>query len=148
MKLSRMSLAIMAAASLLSLAPTVRAEDPATPAAPATPPPARRPGGGRMTPEAQLKDLTEKLTLTAEQQPKVKAVLEERGKAMQEVRDLPQEDRQAKMKSMREDFTKKMKEILTADQFTKFEEIQKNQRGPRGAGGGAPAPADGAKKAE
>lgn len=141
MKLSRMSLAILAASSLLSLAPSVRAEDPAAP----TPPPARRAGAGRMAPEAQLKDLTEKLTLTAEQQPKVKAVLEERAKAMQGARDLSPEERQAKMKTLREENTKKMKEILTADQFTKYEEIQKTQRGPRN-GGGAPAPAEGGAK--
>jgi len=75
MKLSKMSLAVIAAAGLLSLASSVRAEDPA-PATP-TPPPARRGAGARMTPEAQLKDLTEKLKLTDEQQTKVKVVLEE-----------------------------------------------------------------------
>lgn len=144
MKLSRLSLAVLAASSLLSLAPSVRAEDPA-PTTP--PPPARRAGGGRLSAEAQLKDLTEKLTLTAEQQPKVKAVLEERVKAMQGARDLTPEERQAKMKALREENTKKMKEILTADQFTKYEEIQKTPRGPRNAGGGAPAPGEeGAKK--
>lgn len=141
MKLSRLSLAVLAASSLLSLAPSVRAEDPAAP----TPPPARRAGGGRMSAEAQLKDLTEKLTLTAEQQPKVKAVLEEQIKARQAARDLTTaEERPAKMKAMREENTKKMKEILTADQFTKYEEIQKTQRGPRSPG--AAAPAEGAAK--
>ena len=138
-----MSLAILAASSLLSLAPSVRAEDPAAPTPP--PAPARRAGAGRMAPEAQLKDLTEKLTLTAEQQPKVKAVLEEQMKARTAARDLTPEERPAKAKAMREETTKKMKEILTADQFTKYEELMKTQRGPRN-GGGAPAPAEGGAK--
>ncbi len=144
MKLSRLSLALLAASSLLSLAPSVRAEDPAAPTPP--PAPARRAGGGRMAPEAQLKDLTEKLTLTAEQQPKVKAILEERAKAMQGARDLTPEERQTKMKTLREENTKKMKEILTPEQFTKYEELQKTQRGPRNGGGAAPAPAEGGAK--
>ena len=143
MKLSRLSLAVLATSSLWTLAPSVRAQDPAP-----TPPPARRAGGGRMSAEAQLKDLTEKLTLTAEQQPKVKTVLEERAKAMQDARALTPEERQTKMKAMREENTKKMKEILTADQFAKYEEIQKTQRGPRNGGGAAPAPADGAAKSK
>jgi Spy/CpxP family protein refolding chaperone len=143
MKLSRISLAILAATSLLSLAPSVRAEDPAAP----TPPPtaARRAGGGRMTAEARLKELTEKLTLTAEQQPKVKVVLEEAIKARQDARDLAPEERQPKMKALMEDTNKKMKEILTPEQFTKYEEVQKTQRGPRGPGAGAPGEG-GAKK--
>ena len=136
-----MSLALLAASSLLSLAPSVLAEDAAAPTAP----PARRAGGARLSPEAQLKDLTEKLTLTAEQQPKVKAVLEERVKAMQGARDLTQEERQTKMKALREENTKKMKEILTADQFTKYEELQK-PGARRNADGAAPAPAAGGAK--
>jgi Spy/CpxP family protein refolding chaperone len=47
------------------------------------------------------------------------------------------------MVTIRDDFGKKMKEILTADQYKKFEEIQQQNRGRRqgqgggGAGGGA-----------
>ena len=82
-----------------------------------------------MSPEAQLKDLTDKLTLTAEQQPKVKAILEERVKGLQAARALPAEDRQAQMKMLHEEIMKKMKAILTPDQFTKYEALQKSGPG-------------------
>lgn len=143
-----MSLAVIAAAGLLSLAPSVRAQDTAptpAPAAPTTPPPARR-GGARLSPEERVKMYTEKLKLTAEQQPKVKTLVEENVKAM---RDLPAEDRRAKGPAVNEEFAKKMKEVLTADQFKQFEEIQKQMRpgARRNAEGAAPAaPADGAAK--
>lgn len=146
MKLSRMSLAVIAASSLLSLSPSVRAEDPAAPQPPAT---TRRMGGARISVDDQVKNLTEKLTLTAEQQPKVKAVLEERLKSMQASRDLSPEERRTKMQSLREETTKKMKEILTVDQFKKYGEIQKlqqGQRGPRNSNTNAPAGDTGAKK--
>ena len=141
-----MSLAVLAAAGLLSLASSVRAEDPA-PATP-TPPPVRRGGGMRMSAEEQLKNLTEKLKLTDAQQPKVKAVLEERTKAMQGARDLTPEERKTKMTALREENTKKMKESLTADQFKQYEELQKTM-GPgarRNADSAAPAPGEGGAK--
>ena len=146
MKLSKMSLAVIAAVSLLALGSSVRAEDPA-PAAP-TPPPARRGGGMRMSPGEQLKNLTEKLKLTDVQQPKVKAVLEEQTKQRQALRDATPEERKIKGPALREETTKKMKEILTVDQFKQYEEIQKTM-GPgarRNADGAAPAPGEGGAK--
>lgn len=134
-------MAALAAAGLLSLVPAVQAEDPAP-----TPPPAAR-GAARMTPEAQLKNLTEKLALTAEQQPKVKALLEEGAKARQTARDLSPEERRTKVAALREETTKKMKAILTGDQFKKYEEILKTQQGPRGArNADGQAPAEGGAK--
>ena len=140
-----MSLAVLAAAGLLSLASSVRAEDPA-PATP-TPPPVRRGGGMRMSAEEQLKNLTEKLKLTDAQQPKVKAVLEEQTKQRQALRDATPEERKTKGPALREETTKKMKEILTADQFKQYEELQKTMgSGARNAGGNAATPAEGGAK--
>ena len=58
-----MSLAMLATAGLLSLSPSLRAEDAAAPATP----PAKRAGGPRLSAEEQLKTLTEKLKLTPDQ---------------------------------------------------------------------------------
>lgn len=131
MKLSKLSLTILAAASLLSLAPSVRAQT-------NTPPPARR--GPGMGVDAQLNRMTEQLKLTDEQKPKVKAVLEERNKQMQGLRELSPEDRRTKMQSLRQETNKKLKEILTPEQFKKYEEMQRGMRGGRrNAGTNAPA---------
>jgi len=75
-----------------------------------------------------LEQLTKELTLTADQTPKVKAALEARDQKMKDLRadtSLSQEDRRAKMKTIRDDFTTAMKGILTADQFTAFQKLQR-----------------------
>lgn len=146
MKLSKLSWAAIAAAGLLSLTQSTRAEEKAeAPAAPA----ARR-AGGRMSAENQLKELTEKLKLNADQEAKIKVVLEDRIKGMQGARDLSPEERKAKGVALREETTKKMKEILTADQYKQYEELQKQMNAARRNNGtNAPAPAsteEGAKK--
>ena len=122
MKLSQTSLAVMATVGLLSLAPSVRAEDPKTP----TPPPAHRNAMQKQV-DDQVKNLTDKLKLTAEQQPKVKAVFEARDKAMQGVMELSHEVRQVKMTLIHEEDVKKLKQILTADQFKQYEELGKKK---------------------
>jgi Spy/CpxP family protein refolding chaperone len=65
--------------------------------------------------------------LTDDQKPKVKAVLEETGKDMQALRDLPQDERRPKMQSIREDETKKLKAILTPDQMDKLAKMQEKK---------------------
>jgi Spy/CpxP family protein refolding chaperone len=78
--------------------------------------------------EQRLGALTTKLSLTDDQKPKVKAVLDDTAKKM---KDLAPEDRQTKGREIRTEETKKMKEILTADQFTKYQEMF--QHGKKGA---------------
>src|SRR5947199_10847817 len=68
---------------------------------------------GGPTAERQLEAMTERLKLTDEQKPKVKAVLEDRDKKMQEI---PAEERREKGMAVRQATDKKLKEILTADQ--------------------------------
>ena len=131
MKLTKISLAIIASAGLLSLAPSINAQTSTN--TPATNAPAPRRAAGRMSVDDQLKTLTERLKLTDEQKPKVKAVLEEQNKSRLAGRDLTPEERRAKAKTLHDETMKKMKEILTADQFKKYEETQPGRRPAAGA---------------
>jgi periplasmic protein CpxP/Spy len=89
--------------------------------------------GGRMTVEQRMERLSTELSLTDDQKPKVKALLEETAKKMGELRDLPQDERRPKFQALREEETKKMKEILKPEQFEKYQTI--NQRRPGGPSG-------------
>lgn len=82
--------------------------------------------------EQRVDNLAKELTLTDAQKTKVKALFEAQTKKMQEMRtenaNLSQEERREKFTAMREEQTKKMKEILTPEQFTKYEKIQSEMR--------------------
>ena len=85
---------------------------------------------GMQTVEQQMQRYTDQLTLTDDQKPKVKAVLEESSKKRQEIMGDTSLDRSAireKMQPIMEEQNKKMKAILTDDQYTKYQEM--NQRG-------------------
>ena len=117
--------AALALGGLMACSTLVTAQD--------APKDAKKGGKGRMTIEQQMERMTDKLTLTDEQKPKVKAVLEETSKKMQELRSdssLDQAARREKMQPIMEEQNKKMKAILTDDQFTKYKEM--NQRGKKG----------------
>ena len=66
-----------------------------------------------------------KLNLTDEQKPKVKAVLDDSAKKMQ---DLAPEDRREKGRAIREEETTKLKEILTPEQMDKYTKMQEEMR--------------------
>ena len=88
---------------------------------------------GGMSVEQQMERMTEALKLTDEQKPKVEAVLKESAKKREELRDVPQDERRDKAQAIREAQDKKMKEILTSEQYEKYQAM------PRpGRGGGAP----------
>jgi Spy/CpxP family protein refolding chaperone len=106
------------------------------------------PGGpgmrGRPSIDQMVDQMAKNLNLTDDQKTKVKAAMEDQQakmKALREDTSLSQEDRRAKMKEIREGFVAKMKTILTADQFEKW---QKHQRPhpPQGRGE-KPGPGDG-----
>jgi len=94
---------------------------------------------GRQNVEQRLNTMAEELKLTAEQKSKVKALLEDQAKKMEamrgEMQNLSQEERRAKMQTNREEMNKKMKEILTADQYTKYE-AQRAEMRKKGEGKG------------
>ena len=118
--MSKLSLiAAMALGGLVACSTLVTAQD-------ASNAPEKKDGKGRMSPEQQLERYTEKLSLTDEQKPKVKAVLEDSAKKRREIAKESGQDRQQmreKMQPVMEAQNKKMKEILTADQFTKYQEM-------------------------
>ncbi len=142
-----MIIAALIAGNLLACNLALRAADTNTPpsAPPAgTPPPGPRPSGMRGGPT--LEQLTQQLSLTDEQKPKVKAILESRDKKMADVRDLAPEDRRPKMQSIREETTAQLKAVLTPEQFDKFQKMSPrgHRPGPPPGGGnpgGANAPA-------
>lgn len=136
MKQNKLSLfAVVALGGLLACGAVARADD-TTPAKPTPPPPGR---GQRM------QQMVEKLGLTDDQKPKVEATMKDQREKMTALRDdtsLSADDRKAKVKEIMEATDAKMKTILTADQYAKWEQIRKDmrQRMQNGGGPGANAP--------
>lgn len=86
--------------------------------------------------EQRVDRLNTEVTLTADQKTKVTALFEDSQKKMRELRQdtsLSQEDRREKMRTMREAEDKKLKEILTPEQWEKWEKARP-QGGKRGGG--------------
>jgi len=130
MKISKISMAIIATAAVMAVSPAVFAQaDTNKPAGETQPPRAGGRGGMQLTVES----IDKAVTLTDAEKPKVKEAVEEFNKAIQEARSADQQDRRTKMGEAREAFNKKMKEILTPEQYTKFEAMP---RGGRNRGGG------------
>ena len=80
------------------------------------------------------------LHLTQEQREKMRAAMQEFREEAQKIRQdtqLSPEQRRAKMQALRDKQTEKMKEILTPEQFEKWQELR-NRRGP--AAGPGPRP--------
>jgi hypothetical protein len=83
--------------------------------------------GQMATPEAQLRRLTEELSLSESQQTAVKAILDDAHKQAETIRGdnaLSPEDRMAKMRTLHESAHGKIRDILNADQKKKFDEMQ------------------------
>jgi len=100
-------------------------------------PPAQEGGahkhGGQMGPgmstDDMIKDLTAKLNLTADQQAKIKTILDENHEQMRATmndQSLSKEDKHAKMKSMHDSIHAKVREVLTDEQKTKFDAMVKD----------------------
>ena len=140
MKRNKLSIfATVALGGLLACGAVARADD-TTPAKPATPPPGRG--------QQRMQQMVEKLGLTDDQKPKVEAVMKDQREKMTALRDdtaLSQEDRQAKAKEIMAATDVKMKAILTADQYAKWEQIRKDMR-QRMQNGGGPRPGANAPK--
>ena len=89
-------------------------------------------GGKRGFPtvEQQMDKLTTELSLTDDQKPKVKAVLEGQQKQFQDLRNdssLDRDARREKMQTIHKDTVAKMKPILTDDQFKKYEAMAQSE---------------------
>jgi protein CpxP len=101
-----------------------------------------------MSPDDQLKRLTKELDLTADQQSKIKPILVDTQKKIEDVRDNSSGDRQAmreKLMQIRQDNNTQIKALLNDSQKDKFDKIQEqredraggNRRGGPGGPGGA-----------
>ena len=101
----------------------------------------QRRGGFQMTPEqreANYEQMKKDLNLNDKQFAEFKKVSEEYQTKMREAREKAGGDRdkmREPMTKLREEQNNKLKTVLTADQFKKYEEIQA-QRMQRGGGGG------------
>jgi len=140
MKIQKVSLmAALAAGALIAFSPLVRAEDKPTP------PEGRPPQGQRgEVAKERIAKMAEELKLTDEQKTKVTALLKEQAEAMRGMKEATPEERKEKMKAGREEMQKKMKAILTPEQYTKWETLRKEggpgRPGRRGGPGGPGGP--------
>jgi Spy/CpxP family protein refolding chaperone len=153
MKLMKLgSVAAITLGGLMAAGPLAQAQEkkaanpaaPATPAAPAAPGAPGTPIAPRViTPEqraarvdARLKGMSQTLTLTDDQKQKIKPILEEEMKKVEEMqqdRNIPPADRMKKFREAREASQDKIKPILTAEQQQKFESLrQRPTRRPEG----------------
>jgi Spy/CpxP family protein refolding chaperone len=140
MKKLILSMTVAACAAL-----TVQAQD-AKPKAPeGGARPEGRQGGNRFgNPEERMKRLNEALTLTQEQQDKIKKIWEDGRTQFEALRDVPQEERREKMREAMKVQNEKIAELLTAEQKEKYKELMAR----RGEGGTRRGGAEGEKKPE
>jgi|SRR5208282_4714061 len=100
--------------------------------------------GQPMSADQRLQMMTKQLNLTADQQQKIKPLLESESQQMQTLHQdtsLSQEDRMSKMQQIRQSTNEQIKSSLNPDQQQKFDEMM-SRRG-RGHGGPAGAPPQG-----
>jgi len=103
--------------------------------APAAGPAPRGDGGGR-TPGEMRERLVTGLGLSAEQQKKLDPILADTRQQMVALRDLPEAERQTQAAKVRETTRAKIREILTAEQRAKYEEMAgRDGRGAAAVGG-------------
>ena len=119
--------------------PAVMAEDAPKPAAPAPSADAqKRPPGDRQEAMREQRDAwVKELGATDEQMAKIREAMKaqaEKGRALRDDTTLSQDDRRAKMKEIRDGMTAKMKEILTPDQFAKYQKLMEQRQMGRGDG--------------
>ncbi len=112
--------------------------------------PAGAPGGpGMRSPMLSPDSLAKLLDLTEDQKTKVKPIIEELTQKIGDLRkdtNITPEEKRPKMKELRDAATAKLKEVLTVEQFAKWE---KNGPGGRRLGGaGGPPPAAGGEGAK
>ncbi len=95
--------------------------------------------GQPMNADQRLQMMTKQLNLTADQQEKIKPMLESQNQQMQALHQdtsLSQEDRMSKMQQIRQSTNEQIKSVLNPDQQQKFEQM--NSRHGHGPGGPPP----------
>jgi len=108
-------------------------------------------GRGQMSSvDDQLKHLSSKLNLSDDQQAKLKPILEDQHKQMEQIHNdssLSRQDRFSKMQQLRQNSDTEIKSVLNADQQKTFDKMREEQRGRmnkwRKGGENAPPPSGG-----
>jgi len=106
---------------------------------------------GPMSPDEQLKRMTKDFNLTADQQAKIKPILVDEQKKMEDLRNDSGDDRQTmrgKMMQIRQDSNQRVRALLDDKQKEKFDKqeqehedrMQNRRGGPGGPGGDNPSP--------
>lgn len=121
-------MAALAVGALIVFSPLVRAAD--KPERPEGRPPQ---GQRAEMAKERLAKMAEELKLTEEQKTKVAAAMKAQAETVRGLKEATPEERKEKMKASRAEMEKKMKEILTPEQFTKWEKLRK-EGGPGGPG--------------
>jgi protein CpxP len=85
----------------------------------------------QMDPDRQVKMLTKKLDLTADQQTQIRSILTDRQQQFESIRNdssLAPKDRHEKMRSLREESENKIKGVLTDSQKQTYDQMQQEMR--------------------
>jgi hypothetical protein len=93
--------------------------------------PASAPAAHRFDPDQQVRRLTKRLNLTAEQQNQLLPILTERQRQMAALRNdssLSAQDRRAKARALREDSDSKIKAVLNDSQKQQYEQMRQHRR--------------------
>jgi periplasmic protein CpxP/Spy len=88
-------------------------------------------GGMMKDPNSQLKHLSKRLNLSDDQQTKIKPILEDQQKQMQQLwsdNSLSRQDRFSKMWDIRENSDAQIKNVLNEDQQKNFDKMREEQR--------------------
>ena len=137
MKMKRFAFLPALICGMIAVSPALRAQD-ATPAA--SPAPSTAPDKGQHKGGDMLARLTTALSLTDDQQAKVKAILEDSHTKLQALKDdasVTGDQKKAKFKEIRDAQTAAIKAILTPDQATKYDALQQQWQERRKANQGS-----------
>lgn len=125
----------LALGSLLATA-AVNAQEKPKRERPDGPPPGEGRPGPRGEPRERIAKMAEDLGLSAEQKTKIQEFMKSQADKRQELRDATPEERREKAKELRAELDKKMKEVLTAEQYTKWQQLRPAEGGRPGGPGG------------
>ncbi len=127
------SLVVLCAAVVFSLAAVAQDQG-----APGGQPQARR---GPMSAQDRLDMMSKELNLTDDQKAKIKPILDNEQKQVQDLRadtSLSREDMMTKRRDIMKKTNDDIKAVLNDDQKKKFDEMMQRRRGPGGPPGGGP----------
>ena len=140
-------MAVVALAATLNTAALIAADDASGEAKPKA---ARKQGDGtnpaRERARDRMQQVAQELNLTAEQKTQLRPIFKKEAEKLKALRDdtgLTREQRQEKVRTIRQEFQKEVKPVLTTEQWEKWQKIRQERSEPRQArqrqGPGAPS---------